>query len=1090
MNLTVLSISHTGLADLAYAWRGLDAAVPGRLKLQLFYAAKPIDQQEAERIKQAVSAADFLLLDLMGAPREYEAMVLQAAAHCKGQIVPIGGDNDDIRGLLRLGSFSGKDTKAGMRSDTPPSPDSLEKMMGMAEKLGTLLPVGKLKDMKSYVQVAKYWKNAGEDNSRSLLCLIGRDYGGLRELPKPRPPVVMEDTGILEPEQFCYYSGVEEYRRAAGYDPDKPTIAILFYGHSYPVRTRGCVAAFIARLKPFANVLPVAFARATSRDLAKLRQLLVVETGGKLDLIVSFLSFRLGAGPMGGDAETAVRLLEELNVPVLHPFFMTRRKITEWEVAPQGINPAEFLVQVMLPELDGCIETVPVGGLAETGFDGELAIDIQELRLIDERADTAAARIKRWLELRRKPNSEKKVAVICYNYPPGEDNLFGGAFLDSFASVENILSALTAAGYQTEAVSAQTLRQRFSDGKLINSGRWTSDTASIPFIRYGSDAYCQRLGSPAWADSLIGHWGEAPGEIMSENRHFLFPGVAFGNVLVGLQPSRGIHEQPDKFYHDKSLPPHHQYIAFYQWLQHEFQADAIVHVGTHGTLEFLQGKECGLSGDCLPDYLLGDMPHVYLYYAGNPAEAMIAKRRSRAVLVSYQPPPFTESELYGELAELEALLQAKAEAERLDPKRLPGLLASISEKAREHHLPDDLDELEHELYRLRRSLIPRGLHVFGEGFSETEAAAFMRFILRYDRGEVSSLQRILAEDRGLDYEALLADNAVTGLAELDQAAAAMVAEYVAHGGALPKALLREERLRPACEQALRFGYAACQAARNNNELAGLIHVLNGCYLPARLAGDTIRNPGVLPSGYNLYQFDPRQVPGPLAMERGAAIARNTLEQYLKTHGCYPKSMAVVLWGLETSRTQGETVGQILYYLGVRTVKKRNQFFPSFEIIPQAELGRPRIDVVVNICGFFRDLFPLLIGELHAVFQQIAQLDEADADNYLKAHTAVIRQKLLAEGYPLEEADELAAARLFGPAEAEYGSKVSKLIELKSWTAEEQLGETYVSNLQHVYSQHFRGRAVGGLLTAHLAAVDVVSQIRSNHEYELIDLDHY
>ena len=676
MKLVVLSVSNSGLADLTYAWRELAAG--SLLQLKLFYAAKPLEREAAGQIRQAVAAADFLLLDLMGASRDYEELVLEAAAVCNGQIAPLGGDNDDIRALLRLGGFSGRDMQQG-KNGAPVSPDSLQKMMSMAEKLGTLLPVGKLKDMKNYVQLIKYWKNAGEENCRSLLCLIGRDYGGL-SLPKPQPPLALEDTGILDPGTARYYTSVAGYRRDAGFDAAKPTIAVLFYGHSYPVRTKGCVAAFIDQLKPFANVLPVAFGRTTSRDLDRLRQLLAVESGG-LDLLVSFLSFRLGAGPMGGDAETAVQLLRELDVPVLHPFFMTRRQIGEWQASPQGINPAEFLVQVMLPELDGCIETVPVGGLAATAFDAELAIDLQELRLIDERAGKVVRRIRRWLQLRRKPNAAKKIAIICYNYPPGEDNLFGGAFLDTFASLEAVLAGLHDAGYTLDALDAAALKQTFIDGKLVNSGRWTSDTGSIPFIRYSVGTYRQRLGQPPWLHSLQRQWGEPPGEIMSEQRDFLIPGAVFGNVFVGLQPSRGIHEQPDKFYHDQSLSPHHQYIAFYQWLQEDFGADAVVHVGTHGTLEFLQGKECGLSGDCLPDFLVGDIPHLYLYYAGNPAEAMIAKRRSHALLVSYQPPAFCESELYGDLAELEHLLQARAEAARIDPKRLPDLTARISAMA-------------------------------------------------------------------------------------------------------------------------------------------------------------------------------------------------------------------------------------------------------------------------------------------------------------------------------------------------------------------------------------------------------------------------
>ena len=1089
MKIVVLAVSNAGLADLAQVSREVRAAFPGCLQVQLFYAAKHMDKGEADRISEAIGQADFILLDLMGAAREYEAIVLQACQNSTCQIVPIGGDNQEIRSILKLGSFTGKDMKAGMEPSARVSPDSMLRMMDMAEKLGKMLPVGKLKDIKNYVQIIKYWKNADEGNICNLLYLIGRDYGGFHYLPKPQEPVIVQDTGIFEPIRGIYFSSVQDYRRTMGYDRQKPTIVVLFYGHNYPNRTRGCVAAFMNKLLPFANVLPIAFARTTNRDLEKLREIMTIQTGNPIDLVVSFLAFRLGAGPMGGVAQAAVDLLKELDVPLVHPFFMSRREVSEWEKSQQGINSAEFLIQVMLPELDGAIETIPVGALASSVYDAELQLDIHELALIEERADKVAARIKRWLLLRKKPKAEKKIAVICYNYPPGEDNLFGGAFLDTFVSVERILVRLRDEGYEVAPVTAAELRETFSAGKLVNSGRWTEDTGDIPFIRYDSATYSERQGTAAWTAELLRQWGQAPGEIMSEPEKLLIPGRIFGNVFVGLQPSRGIHEQPDKFYHDKALLPHHQYLAFYQWLKEEFKADVMIHVGTHGTLEFLQGKECGMSGDCLPDYLVQDIPHAYLYYAGNPAEAMIAKRRAHAVLVSYQSPPFTESDLYGELAELEALVHQRQEAQQLDISRLSALEKMIEVKAREQNFKyEDIEELEHELYRMRRSLIPHGLHVFGKGFSEDEAASFMKFVLRYDRAQTPSLQRLLAEAQGMDYDQVLEDNQVTALSRLDQTAAAVVEHYL-QTGVVPVRLLSGDGLK-VCKEVLQFGFNTLTSSRDCQEEAGLLKVLAGGYLPARLAGDMVRNPEVLPSGANLYQFDPRLVPSPIAMQRGAKIAQNTLAQYQKSHGCYPKSTAIILWGLETSRTQGETVGQILHYLGVKVVSKKNQFSPRYEIIPLEELGRPRIDVVVNICGFFRDMFPMLIGELHEVFQRVAELTEEDADNYLKANADGIYKNLIAEGYELEEARELSHARLFGPAEAEYGSKVSKLIELKTWSDEKQLGETYVNSLQHVYSKNYRGKTVDGLFNTHLSAVEIVSQIRSNHEYEVTDLDHY
>lgn len=1094
MRLVVLSVSNAGLADLVHVYRQIEEAYPGRLELRLFYAAKPLTDGEAGRIAAAIQTADCIILDLMGTSQEYEQLVIRACRTAPGYIVPIGGDNQEIRGLLRLGAVTGGDLAGMKRPSTGPAPaagmNMAGKMRAMAAALAPALSPEKMADMKHFMQIMQYWKNAEEENIRNLLYLLGRTYGRIAEFSQPQPPVVVEETSILDPVLSRYFGQVAEYREVSGYDPNKPTIAILFYGHSYPNRTRGCVAAFMAKLTPFANVLPIAFARSTTRDLAKLRELLYEQTGGQLNLVINFLAFRLGAGPMGGDAEAAVKLLEELAVPVLHPFFMSRRETEEWRASRQGINNAEFLIQIMLPELDGCIETIPVGALASARYMDDLQVDLQELQLIEERADKVISRIQGWLALQRKANSSKKIAVICYNYPPGEDNVFGGAFLDTFVSVERLLGNLAREGYNTTVVPVDELRKTFGAGALVNSGRWQNDAADIPFIRYSSTVYEQRLGDPAWKGELVRQWSEAPGAIMSEERNFLIPGKVYGNVFVGLQPSRGLHEQPAKFYHDKTLLPHHQYLAYYQWLKEEFGADAIVHVGTHGTLEFLQGKECGLSGACLPDYLVQDIPHIYLYYAGNPAEAMIAKRRSHAVLVGYQSPAFSESELYGGLVELEGLLQQYEEGERLDPGRLPAVEAAIRDKAREQNLVfQDLQELEQELYRLRRSLIPWGLHVFGQGFDHNDAQEFMKYILRYDRAEQPSLQRLIADDQGFEYDSLLEENRVAVLARLDRAAGLLVESYLAEGH-IPVKFFNSEAAAESCNQVLEYGRKAYLASRESKETQGLLQALSGRYLPAKLAGDMIRNPEVLPTGFNLVQFDPRKVPSPAAMARGAKIAENTIVNYVRDHGSYPKTIAVILWGLETSRTQGETLGQILYYLGVRLETARGQFSSRYSLIPAAELGRPRLDVVVNFCGFFRDMFPQLIEDLNLLCQQIAELDEEPSVNYLKANAGRLYEQLLAEGVEAREARELSQSRLFGPAQAEYGSKVSKLIELKNWKDEQEFGATYISHLQYVYTKNHRGKAAAGLLNAQLAKVELVSQIRSNHEYEVIDLDHY
>jgi cobaltochelatase CobN len=540
-------------------------------------------------------------------------------------------------------------------------------------------------------------------------------------------------------------------------------------------------------------------------------------------------------------------------------------------------------------------------------------------------------------------------------------------------------------------------------------------------------------------------------------------------------------------YHDDQLLPSHQYAAYYQWLREEFAADVIIHVGTHGTLEFLPGKESGLSGDCFPDCFIDDVPHLYYYYVGNPSEGMIAKRRSHATLISYQAPPFVEGELYGEYAKLNRIVHEYREAKQLDPERCGHIWAQMKEIAEQSGLScEHFEQVEDELYRMKRSMIPRGLHVIGQGFSPEDAMKHMAFVLRHDRTEAPALRRLLATAGGMDYDRLLADKDVERLAKLDEAAQQTVETYL-RTGEVPEV---GSELANDFRKTLAFGERAYEATLKNEEIEGLLQGLRGKYVPVNLSGDVMRNPEILPTGRNMYQLDPRSVPSESAVKRGVEIAQNTVHLYHKQTGKYPHTTALVMWGIETARTQGETVGQILHYLGVKLGSRNNSFQSAFEIIPLEELGRPRLNIVVNISGIFRDMFPNIIDELNALFRRIASLDEPEHNNFFKQQTNKLLHHLLEEGYSSEEASDLACARIFGPAEGEYGTGVTSMIETKNWTDEEQIGDMYNKHLRHVYSSNCRGKETGQLFNANLAAVDIVSQLRSNHEHEVVDIDHY
>ena len=730
----------------------------------------------------------------------------------------------------------------------------------------------------------------------------------------------------------------------------------------------------------------------------------------------------------------------------------------------------------MLPEQDGAMLTLPVGAKTEPMYDEEFDVTSDEIKIIEERLEALADRAEKFIELRKKARSAKKIAIICYNYPPGESNVFGGAFLDTFESVSAILSLLKNNGYTAEEADAQKLMSDFINGGLVNTGKYSDDDK---MLRYSLADYKKFLNGFADRDSVVNAWGEPGGDIMTDdNGDFLIPAAVYGNVLVGIQPSRGLHEDNDKLYHDKSLPPHHQYIAFYRYLHDKFGADAVIHVGTHGTLEFLKGKECGMSGTCYPDMLLYDTPHFYLYYCGNPAEATIAKRRSHAALVGYQPPVFIQSGLYGEYAELAKMLDDYHHQLAFSKSAADEVKQNIAALAEKLSLPTDMEELESELYRLNSSLIPKGLHIFGQAYSDEEAQCYVRELLKKPHDDTPSLCDIAAEELGIDLVGA-EEKGGEPLRKINALAEEYLDKYFA-GESVPEKLSRT----------IEYGRKKYAEVKQNAENEQLLNALSGGYIPAKAAGDIYRSPEVLPSGYNLYQFDQRFVPTLTAYRRGARAAENTIKTYFDKYGHYPNSTAVILWGLETSRTQGETIGQIMAYLGARLAKGNSAWNPKYELIPIEELGRPRIDVTINICGFFRDLFPNIIDNLDDLLHLVNEADETDGQNYMKANSKKLYAYLTDRGYDHDEAERLSVTRIFGPREGEYGTGITSIIETKAWEKEEQIGSRFLTSLHYAYNRKERGGDMGDLYEQNLKSVEIVSQVRDNNEYEITDLDHY
>lgn len=1009
-----------------------------------------IDPAEVE---EAARSSRVILVDIRG-QTEFTDRLRELVAGSAATVVVLVGGSRDILSLTRMGSFSGADLPRREGRFDIEAYLKARKFMELAKKLGSALPVGKLKQMRNWVVACEYYAEGGKENLKNLFLFLLRKYCGAKV--EVRPPQKMPDWGIWWPPDH-YFTDLKVFKSFVGWDGSLPAVGIFFYGGMHFADCVPVVEALAKELGDEVNLIPV-FSK-VEHNLTALRSCFFDEGRPVVDLVVNLQYFRLHGGPYGGTPEPTYQLLSELDVPVLTGFRSYTTEIGEWQ-RENRLNPLEITLGVMLPELDGCIEPVYVGGLVSLGKDGLLGGEVKEVRALPEGIERLAGRVRKWLCLRRKPNAEKRLAIILYDYPPGEVNLGSTGYLDALESLRIFLERLATAGYRVK-IPAGDLGEFLLSRGVVNTPEWQ---VASPGIAVDAEVYRRWYSElpPDLRAQIERHWGEPPGTVMVRNGQILIPGVVAGNVFIGVQPSRGVHENPEKAYHDKELPPHHQYLCFYWWLQKEFRADCIIHWGMHGTLEFTKGKEAPVSRRCFPDILIGDLPHLYYYWVGNPSESTIAKRRSYAVTVSHASPPVIAAGLYGEYLELEELLAEYRKAEGRDKETLAG---AVKEKAQALSMPtEDLAELEIYLYRMKRRLIPKGLHVLDRQLEGEDLVNYLAALVRFDR-EVPSFYRMVAERTGFSYESLAREP--EAFVAVDREVHQAIGRWLAGDeAALPPNIGRY--LADVRENIAR-----------SQESAGLLTVLEGRYLLPNLAGDPVRSPEVYPVGRNMYEFDPRLIPTPLALRRGEEAVKVILERFYRAHGRYPETVGMVLWGFETLSTGGETIAQLLAYLGVRLVRKESPWFKELELIPLEELGRPRIDVLVTICGIFRDICGHHIDLINQAVELAAGAAEPEEMNFVRKHSLEMEA----------EHGNVGRARVFGPHATEYATSMRTLVESGVWREERELVESYDSSMCYCY---YRGKVQENrtLFARLVSTVDVVSQVRHSTEYEFTDLDHY
>ncbi|RPF46860.1 cobaltochelatase CobN subunit [Thermodesulfitimonas autotrophica] len=979
----------------------------------------------------------------------------------------------------------------------------------------------------------EYIVQGGVENFARMLRFIAATVLG--EPLAVEEPQVFPWEGIYHPDAPSIFTGVEDY--LAWYGKPGPYVGLLFARNQWVNGTLAVEDALIRAIEARGLGVIPAFCYSLkdeglgTKGSGEVVREFFFDPAGKprIAALVKLLAFFLAARARTDDfiredvAASGVALLKRLGVPVFQPVVSFYKSVDEWAADPQGLSQ-DIAWTVALPEFEGVIEPVFLGAARREG-------DLEIRTPVPERVARIAARVAAWVRLRQKPVAERRVAFILHNNPCAsvEATVGGAAHLDSLESVARILQRLREEGYQVEApAGGKELIDTIMARKAISEFRWT--TAEEIVAKGGALKLMPVEEYRAWFDTLSDRvkarlteaWGNPPGEAkngvpaaMVHDGKIIITGVRYGNAVVCVQPKRGCagarcDGRVCKILHDPDIPPPHQYLATYRWLEREFGADVIVHVGTHGNLEFLPGKGVGLSGDCYPDLGIGTVPHLYIYNADNPPEGTIAKRRSYATLVDHMQTVLTQGGLYDELAELDQYLEEYEKARLADPARAHTLEHLIIEAIKKANLDKQIPvEGGHEnfvqikekahavLSVIRNTQIQDGQHIFGELPQGERRLDFLNAILRFDAGEPVSLRKAVARLMGLELGELLSAPEKVSLRhgksygalleEIDRAGKAFVGlllkgRAVTHEEAA--AVLGENLSAPEHLDALNSLLprvldlnARVEASR---EMEALLAGFAGRYIPAGPSGLITRGrDDVLPTGRNFYSLDPHRVPTKAAWEVGKRLAEKVLLKHLTEEGRYPENIAIYWMCNDIMWADGEGLAQMLYLLGCRPKWLPNGRVAGIEVIPLAELGRPRVDVTVRVSGITRDNFPNCIELLDEAVQMVAALDEPLEMNFVRKHTLA-----QLDGAADAAAWREATLRIFASKPGTYMAGVNLAVYASAWKDEKDLADVFVYWNGYAYGKGVFGQEAFKQLQANLKTVDVTYNKVVSDEYDL------
>lgn len=926
----------------------------------------------------------------------------------------------------------------------------------------------------------------------------------------PVEPTIVPDFGV-------YKNNLEN-------KTDFANIVILFYrshylaGNLQPIDAL-CKSLFEKQINP----IPLFISSLRDLDVQnKLIDYCQSLSDHPIPLILNTTSFSLGKI----DDNSCSHLWQILDIPILQVIFSSGTK-EQWLDSFQGLNPRDVAMNIALPEVDGKIITRAVSFKSVKTWNEQLETDVIVYESVEDRLNFVSELAANFIKLNQTPVKERKIALILANYPNKDGRIANGVGLDTPASCINILQALQEEGYSIKDIprTGNELIQRLTQGITNDpeSKELRPVNQSISCSEY--EQYFQTLPLETQQE-ITQRWGDIPE--VNNVTSYPISGIQLGNIFIGIQPSRGYDFDPSLNYHAPDLEPTPHYLAYYYWLKHHFQAAAIIHVGKHGNLEWLPGKSLALSSTCYPEITLATIPNFYPFIVNDPGEGSQAKRRSHAVILDHLTPPLTRAELYGNLEQLETLIDEYYEAQTLDPKRLKIIGDRITSLVTETNLNQDLgiDSINNDslsqfltiadgyLCELKEAQIRDGLHILGSCPKDTQLRDLVISITRYPSLDRMGLITALATDFNLDVNPLTANleesfsyaksskiipEEICFNLKQCRIIGDVIEVLETYAQTLVENLINSDNIEqfnhlPCTQKELNWSktFLLPNLYETPQEITNLLRGLNGKYVPSGASGAPTRGrPEVLPTGRNFYSVDIRAIPTQTAWDVGRKAAETLIERYTQDNGEYPQTLAISIWGTSTMRTGGDDIAQVLALLGVQPIwDGLSRRVVDYEILKPSVLGRPRVDVTVRVSGFFRDSFPNLLQLLYKVIKDVSSLEESKSINPLAAKVEEEKAFWQQQGLTEEQAKLKSGYRIFGSKPGAYGAGLQGLIEAQNWQNEQDLANAYINWSCYAYDQNGVGRGVPEVFERRLKQLQIVLHNQDNREHDLLDSDDY